>query len=214
MDGDTGGLASAAGGTDETTIDFSTIVDVGSSANLDVDGELANPGNLSLSALNTFNGYDQVTFKTGGALAGAEALAQIQTNEDLAEVDVEAGATLNSVGQVVLAADGSGDITTQVNTDTYGAVTAAVANSNIYLTPDNQVIVGGNAHHGLWQPRPARRRGRQLQPGCLYGRRLHRCVCRRGDPTEFGERQRLCHADQRSHGQLGTPRSTPAATPI
>ena len=55
------------------------------------------------------------------------------------------GAVLTSVGQVDLAADGSADITTQVNTDTYGAVTAAEANSNIDVRPDNQIIVGNSS---------------------------------------------------------------------
>ncbi len=159
LGGDTAGLASAAGGTDTTLIDFSTIVDVGSGASLNVIGASSDAGNLALSADNTFQGYDQVTFKTGGAFAGAQALSQIQTYSpsnpsgfddpagyvaagDLAEVHVEAGATLISVGQIDLSADGSANLTTQVNTDTYGAVTVAAANSNIDLRPDNEIVIG------------------------------------------------------------------------
>ena len=140
--GDTGGLASAAGGTDTTTINFTTLVDVGPSAVLTVDGSPANPGALSLSAYNDFEGYDQMTFKTGGALAGAAATATIQTNTDIAEVDIEGGAQLSSVGAVNLSANGGGTLTTHVYTDTYGAVTAAQADSNIYITPENIIVVG------------------------------------------------------------------------
>ena len=173
ISGDTAGLASAAGGSDISLIDFSTIVDVGSSAVLNVIGAIADPGSLSLSANNSFTGYDQLTFKTGGALAGAEALVDIQTyspnnpahgfpdntgnfdepaggpvsnndisNGDLAEVNIESGASLSSVGQIVLAVDGTANITTQVNTDTYGAVTAAKADSDIDIRPNNRILIG------------------------------------------------------------------------
>ena len=119
--GDTGGLVSAAGGTDTSLIDFSTLVDVGSSAVLDVIGASSDAGRLSLSAYNNFaglrpshlqdrrrhrgrrgprrhpdlladnpSGFDE---PAGGVAAG-----------DLAEVHIEAGATLLSVGQIDLAA--------------------------------------------------------------------------------------------------------------
>jgi mucin-19 len=140
--GDTAGFVSAAGGTDTTAIAFTTLVDVGSSAILDVVGATSDPGALSLSALNSFQGYDQLTFKTGGAISGASAVSDIHTDSDLAKVYVEAGAKLISVGSINLAADGNANITTQVNTDTYGAVTAAVANSTIDLRPDNEIVIG------------------------------------------------------------------------
>ena len=121
------------------------VIDVGSSATLVVNGLISDPGNLSLSALNTFAGYDQVTFKTGGAISGASAVGQIEASQDLAEVVIEGGAKLTSVGQIDLSADGSSNITTQVNTDTYGAVTAAEANSNIDIRPDNEIIIGNGS---------------------------------------------------------------------
>ena len=138
-------------------------MDVGSSAYLNVVGATSDPGALSLSAMNSFLGYDQVTFKTGGAISGASATAQIETTSDLAEVYVESGAKLISVGQIDLTADGSANITTQVNTDTYGAVTAAVANSNIDLRPDNEIVIGTSGSSnpcdadGVRRSRPARR---------------------------------------------------------
>ena len=142
ISGDTGGLASGASGADTTTIAFSTLVDVQGSGALNVIGSTASPGALSLAATNNLSGYDQITFKTGGAISGAQAKATIQTTNDLAEVLVEGGATLNSIGQIKLAADGSANVTTQVNTNTYGAVTAALANSVIDIRPTNLVIVG------------------------------------------------------------------------
>src|SRR6202035_452390 len=42
--------------------------------------------------------------------------------------------------------DGRADLTTQVNTDTYGAVTAVTADSYVDVRPDNEINVGANAH--------------------------------------------------------------------
>ena len=142
LSGDTGGLASGASGTDTTSITFNTMIDVQGGANLDVIGSTASPGALSLATNNDISGYDQLTFKTGGAVSGAQATATIQTLSDLGEVVVEGGATLDSVGAVMLSADGSGNLTTQVNTNTYGAVTAALADSVIDIRPDNEIVVG------------------------------------------------------------------------
>ena len=44
-----------------------------------------------------------------------------------------------------LAVDGAADVITQVNTNTYGAVTAAEADSNIDIRPDNKITIGDGA---------------------------------------------------------------------
>ena len=146
--GDTGGLASAAGAWSTTTIVFSTKVDVLSGAALDVVAGSGAAGALSLAAFNAFHGGQTVSLKTGGALAGAAAEAIVTTRaqdggNDLAEVNVAGGATLqNAAGVISLTADGTSNMTSQVNTDTYGVVTAAYAESDIYITPDNEIVVG------------------------------------------------------------------------
>ena len=146
--GDTGGLASAAAAISTTTIWFSTEVDVQSGGDLEVVGGSGSAGALSLSAFNAFSGGQAVSLKTGGALAGAGVTATITTDpsaggQDLAEVYIEGGATLeNAVGAITLAADGTSDMNSQVNTDTYGVVTAAAGDSTIDITPDNEIIVG------------------------------------------------------------------------
>ena len=159
LGGDTGGLASDAGGTDTTLIDFSS--HVGSSAVLDVIGATSDPGALSLSATNSFAGYDQVTFKTGGALAGAQAFADIQTFlavQSPRDFDDPAGYVPSrrrrqghhrgrrdadqrrpdrSCRRRQCPADHAGQYRYRD-----GAVTAATANSNIDLRPDNEIVVG------------------------------------------------------------------------
>src|SRR5262249_21780691 len=140
--GDTAGLASAAGGTDTTSVSFTTLVDIGGSANMKVKGDPNNPGDFNLSAFNDFKGRDEVTFKTGGAISGAAARADIHANADIAHVTIHDGATLGTVGTLDIAVNGTANVSTQVNTDTYGAVTAAVANSYIDIRPDNQIIIG------------------------------------------------------------------------
>ncbi len=140
--GDTGGLASAAGGEDDVNISFTTLVLVGADANLTVDGSSADPGAISFSAFNNFQGYDQLSFKTGGALAGAAADITINAQTDIAEVDVEDGAQLSSIGQINMAADGGGSLTTEIYANTYGAVTAADTDSSIYISPTNDIFVG------------------------------------------------------------------------
>ena len=145
MKGDTGGLAAISAGKDSTEIAFSTVVDVGGSAHLNVTGDVGNAGDLNLSAFNSFQGYDQVTFKTGGALAGALAFAKIVATDDTAKVLIEGGAHLDSAGRIILAVDGTATLTTQVNTDTYGAVAAAVATSTVDIAPNNIIDIGNGA---------------------------------------------------------------------
>ncbi len=139
------GAEAGADASDTTTISFDTEVDVGSGSVLTVIGP-TDVGNISLSALNTFFGYDQVTLTMEGAISGVIASSTIQTassslpgNGDLAKVDV--AGTLVSAGQVDLSADGRGNVITQVNSNTYGIATGAGATSTVSLSPDNQVVI-------------------------------------------------------------------------
>ena len=161
INGDTAGLASAAGGTDKTIVTFVTTTEVGSSADVEVEADVQSltgainpstglaytPGTFSLTALNDLEAYDQVTFKTGGAISGASALAEIENTFGglNANVVIGANATLVSPGTILMAANGKGNVTTNVSADTYGAVTASDTITDTILTPVNSITVGAGA---------------------------------------------------------------------
>ena len=143
--GITGGAATAAGADSETRLTLATQVLIGNQAFLDVQGSPLSPGDLELRAKNEISANDKVTFITGGALAGAGGSSSFETLEDLAKVTIGDGAILQSVGEVTISARGEGDVTLQVNVETYGAATVAAANSFVLLLPHNEVVIGLNA---------------------------------------------------------------------
>ena len=126
IDGDTGGIASAASATSTMNVSFNTIVDIQNSAHLTISSP--NPGDLYLHAFNGLgdaNWRDDVSFKTGGALSGASTHSYFNLNADVAKVNIGSGAQLTSPAAMHFAVDASAQLFLQVNTDTYGAVTVA-----------------------------------------------------------------------------------------
>ena len=118
--GTTGGLVSGASASDVTTISFTTVVDVDPNAFLNALGTESNDPILQLEASNNFNIYDDVAFETGGAFAGAGATATINVPTDIARVEVEAGAALQSQGAILITSRGGGSFDEELQTDTYG----------------------------------------------------------------------------------------------
>ncbi|MBD2449019.1 DUF4347 domain-containing protein [Nostoc sp. FACHB-152] len=145
LKGTTGGLASGAGADSETTISLSTLTTVGNNAVLTVVGNTASNDTITLRSLNDINVTDKVTLTTGGAVSGADATATVRSLSDLAKVAVGTGATLQSTGGIDISARGQGDIKIQVNAETYGIGTVAIANSKIDLKPTNEIAIGNNA---------------------------------------------------------------------
>jgi hypothetical protein len=60
-------------------------------------------------------------------------------------VNIGNNAVVTSTGAMHFAVDGAANMYLQVNTDTYGAVTAAYSTSYVDVRPDNEIIVGNNA---------------------------------------------------------------------
>src|SRR5208282_5129324 len=148
VSGTTGGLASAAGTDDSTTISFYTLVNIGNNATIMAPGLATDNPVFTLSALNTFDVYDSIAFTTGGVVSGAAAFGSIQANgvgqgADQAYVTIGTGANLVSSGMMSLSADGTGSIDQEIATDTYGAGTATLGQPTVDLRPDNEVTVGG-----------------------------------------------------------------------
>jgi len=145
LKGTTGGLVSGAGADSETTLSLSTLTTVGNNAVLTVVGNTASNDTITLRSLNDIDITDKITLTTGGAVSGADATAKVSSLSDLAKVAVGTGATLQSTGGIDISARGQGDVKLQVNAETYGIGTVAVANSKIDLKPTNEIAIGNNA---------------------------------------------------------------------
>ncbi|MFM8188319.1 MAG: hypothetical protein ACKN85_07560, partial [Pirellula sp.] len=144
ISGTTGGLVSGASTRSETVVNLNTIVDVGTGAQLTVTTE-SGLEPLALRALNDIQGYDKVTFTTGGAISGAGADSVIRTQADLARVNVGNNARLTATGDILISARGTGDVDTNTNVDTYGAATVAVADTRTDIRPVNQIEFQSNS---------------------------------------------------------------------
>ncbi len=140
--GTTGGLASAAGAADTTTISFTTKVTIGDYASLDVPGVTSDLPLITLAALNIFNVHDIMAFETGGAVSGAAVTGTITTSTDIADVYVGQGASITSSGAIVMSARGGGTIDQEISTETYGAGTATLGSTTVDIEPDNTVEIG------------------------------------------------------------------------
>jgi hypothetical protein len=136
ISGTTGGLVSGASARSETVVNFNTVIDVGSNAQLTTESQ---DDPLTLRAVNDIQGYDKVTFTTGGAISGAGADSIIRTSADLAKINVGASAMLTAAGDILVSARGSGDVDTNTNVDTYGIATVAVADTRTDIRPINQI---------------------------------------------------------------------------
>jgi len=147
LDGTTGGLASAAGVDETATITFHTHVNIDDYATIVVPGPATNNDVFVVTALNTFNVYDQLAFTTGGAISGAAVYARMLANgtqgADEAHLTVGTGANLVSSGRMTLAADGRGNLDQEIATNTYGAGTATLGQPTVDVRPDNQVTIKG-----------------------------------------------------------------------
>lgn len=143
--GATAGLVSGAGAASDVDITFNTLVTIGDNATLEVKGNPSSPGLMSLHALNDIVATDKVTLGTGGALSGAGASSRIETDADLARVQIGTGADLSSIGGITMAARGQGTVFTGVAVDTFGVGTVAVAEAKTDIRPTNEVAIGTNA---------------------------------------------------------------------
>ncbi len=140
--GTTGGLASAASASDQTTIHVTTKVLIGNGAQLTQSGGASSEHGFTLAARNTFSVHDKVAFVTGGAVSGAKAFAGISVPTAIAAVEIGSNAVLDSAGAIDISARGDGTLSQDVFAETYGAGTATVGTSVVDIHPDNRVMVG------------------------------------------------------------------------
>jgi hypothetical protein len=148
--GTTGGLVSGAGASVSTTINFTTVVTIGSGAFMNALGVQSNVPTFQLEAGNVFNVNDDLTFETGGAFSGAGANASISVPTDIARVEVQTGAILQSQGALVINARGHGSFDEEVQTDTFGLGTVSVGTAsagtkNAPINVVNQVLIDASS---------------------------------------------------------------------
>ena len=142
IEGTTGGLASAAGASSYTTLSLTTLVTVDDNADLEVPGDISDPGEFSLEALNSIVAMDKSTLTTGGALSGAGVTDSITTTADVARIQIGDGAKLTSVGAMEMSSRGQGEVRVLVEAETYGVATVAVGDSIIDIQPTNEILIG------------------------------------------------------------------------
>ena len=152
FDGRSGGFIDGTNADSQITIEFVTTVVVGDHSRLEVTGEVADPGEFSLNALNVFDVYDKITLNSGGLWGGAGAYIEIDIHDDGSDQDggsdarVEIGdSDLISIGDIDISANGQGTVKATANVNTYGATTVQVSDITTDVRPVNDVTFAKGA---------------------------------------------------------------------
>lgn len=140
----TGGLISGAAAGSYSLITNNTRAGIGASAEVNVTGDIDNPGRTRVVAVNQLDLYDRTKLDTGGAIAIAQAESSIIAN-NLAEVTLGEDAQLDSVGDVHFGSRTDADLQTSANARTYGLAGAAMGTSTTVLNYSNRTVIGARA---------------------------------------------------------------------
>ena len=140
-----GGVAGGSAASSVSDIALDTYATIGSNAKVAVIGDIFNPGRTDFSAVNSIAASDKVKLDAGGVIAIAGSESRIRVNQSNAEVRMQGGATLDSVGTVNLGARTSADLYASANTKTYGAASAAQGTSEAAINTSNRVTIGSSA---------------------------------------------------------------------
>ncbi|MBT7082464.1 MAG: hypothetical protein HN929_13545, partial [Chloroflexi bacterium] len=145
IDGEAYGIVAGGSADSESIIDFTTLTTVGDNTSLEVVGDIVSPGEFKLKAYNDLDLKDKVNFTAGGGLSGLGAYSTIETENDLARVEV-GNADLKSVGAINISARGEGEVSAKANGDAYGVGTVIVGETKANVSPTNEVIIGSGAY--------------------------------------------------------------------
>lgn len=136
-----GGVLDAAAALSTSTISLTTLSRVGSNAQVNLVGDFRTPEHLRVSAFNDVFARDRVKLDSGGAIAIAKADSKVDVTRANATVDIESGAKLQSIGDIILSASGVYDIDTHSAGKTWGLAGAAMGDSLARVTANYQVNV-------------------------------------------------------------------------
>jgi hypothetical protein len=145
IDGDAGGLASAAAADSEIRLDLATVIDIDNGSSLRLTD--VNSGSF-FRAMNDVRIVDEIALFSAGALGGASADVDLITQELLAKVSIGTGAQLVSDGAVAVEAYTRSDVRLQSLSETYGGATVALGHAKAELRPDHIVEVRGTLRAG------------------------------------------------------------------
>ena len=139
---------------DLTSVDFSGedwVALTGNDITIDVIGwetgqaDQQSLGQLTVTALNSFDIDYLTNFSTGGALAGAGVSTDVSTGSDYRALAVLGGGSMvDTEGRARFAANGSGDIKTKVNSEIYGVGTIGIYSTDVDIDPVNSVDIYGD----------------------------------------------------------------------
>jgi hypothetical protein len=153
LSGSAKALVGVAGAFSNTTLSLTTLVKVGD-ADITVVGPQSDDQVLILAATNRMVANEKVTFTAAGLGAGAKVNTTIETQVDLAKVEIAAGARLIASGIIVMSARGSGQFDIQANAEANGGVGVVVGTSTVDIRPRNEVLIGQGAKilgaGGIW----------------------------------------------------------------
>ncbi len=203
LKGTTGGLASAAGATDTTTIHVTTKIRVGNGAQMTILGNNASEHSFSLSARNEYNVRDKIAFVTGGAVSGAMAFAGISVPTAVAAVEIGASAVLTTTDAIDISARGNGELSQDVFAETYGGGNGD-GRFGVGRYPSRQPGVHRRERedHRAGRYQPVRRQRNELHGGRVSPALPLRRICRQPDPAVRCRCQRVAGAGQRDHDRI------------
>ncbi len=146
------GVGSLAGASSTTTIVNTTTVNVGDGATVDVIGSYFNPGDCSFEALNDIQAVDKTVINNGGFVAVSTAVSSITADTDNATVNIgsntsgAATTTLESVGDIDVAALSEAYIGANANVKVYGFAGGAAGTSTSDVANNDTVHLYPNAY--------------------------------------------------------------------
>ncbi len=145
MKGSAKALFGGGGANSLMTLALTSLVDIGTFAQMTVVGLPTNDDVFNMRAFNQTIAFEKITFSAAGLGAGAGANATVCTTTDLAKVNIGSNAILKSSGRIDASARGAGTVIVKMSAEANGGVGVVVGVSKIDLKPLNQIVVGTSA---------------------------------------------------------------------
>ncbi|PZR92799.1 MAG: hypothetical protein DI537_12650, partial [Stutzerimonas stutzeri] len=140
-----GGGINGAGATSRTEIDGTSQVTLGDGVNLIAGlNPLAAPGPILVQAWTELTAKDTATLTTGGLLQGAGVSSHYRADVDNT-VTLGNNVVLDSFGVVNLGTYTIADVRANAYVSTYGLASVGLANADVTILTDNQVLIGTNS---------------------------------------------------------------------
>ena len=140
LEAGSGGLLNGAAARETTNFSGNTLITVGDNANIKISGDKKNPGDTIFEALTNVNGYSAARLVAGGAIEIAKAESHMTTNTTTG-VNMGQGVTIDSVGDVTLAAYTKVAAETSAGVNVWGLAGGAQGATSSAVTASNAVDI-------------------------------------------------------------------------